>query len=294
VILDENRTYYDILDISPDASSQEVRDAYLRIKATYNRDSLVLYSLVTPEEREETQKVIETAYSVLSDREKRKDYDENHEILGYLDNPFAHHDNKKTEEATIVSIDRVPPMEHSSEDFDILVPPSTDFKETHQEPKSNTSDPFNSSSSPFSVPSTPNLADRHATSGDKGTSIYNQTQYHPREGERSRTLLPAYNSRSSLPQLGLELLREIELEAEWQGPFLKKIREAYKISIEDLSNTTKITKTYINAIESDNFTKLPAPVYVRGFITQIAKALKLVPERVVPVYMTRFKTTTDK
>ena len=90
--------------------------------------------------------------------------------------------------------------------------------------------------------------------------------------------------------MSTDLAREIELESEWRGPFLKRIREAYKISIEELSNTTKITKAYLNAIEADNFTKLPAPVYVRGFITQIAKALRLVPERVVPVYMTRFNT----
>jgi curved DNA-binding protein CbpA len=266
VILDENRAYYEILDISPDASSQEIREAYVRVKATYNRDSLVLYTLVSPEEREETLKNIEAAYAVLSDREKRKDYDENHGIQGFLDNPFAHQKDETRE--NIVSIDRVPPMEQSSEEIDILIPPSTDFQEKQ-----------------FPLPVTPE---------ENHVIVYAQTQYHPREGERSRTRLPSYGSRSTLPQLGADLAREIEIEAEWQGPFLKKIREAYKISIEELSNTTKITKTYLHAIEADNFSKLPAPVYVRGFITQIAKVLKLVPERVVPVYMTRFKTTTNK
>jgi curved DNA-binding protein CbpA len=269
VILDENRTYYDILDISPDANSQEVRDAYVCIKATYNRDSLVLYSLVTPEEREETLKKIETAYEVLSNREKRKEYDENHGILGYLDNPFAHQDTVSPK-MNVVSIDRVPPMEQSGEDIDILIPPSTDFREA------------------------PKNRDKSTPPRDNRAPIYAQTHYHPREGERSRTRLTSYGFHPKLPQIGADLAREIELEAEWQGPFLKRIREAYKISIEELSNTTKITKTYLHAIESDNFTKLPAPVYVRGFITQIAKALKLVPERVVPVYMTRFKTTMDK
>jgi len=284
VILDENRTYYDVLDISPDASIQEVRDAYLRIKSTYNRDSLVLYSLVTPEEREETLKKIETAYAMLSDREKRKNYDENHGIMGDIDNPFAHQGSDPRGK-NVVSIDRVPPMESSSAEFDILIPPSTDFSQPPPAPPQisnnlkHTADEELHPSSPLKT-----------LPEDANTIAYTQTQHHPQESERSRTRLTFYGARSILPQMSTDLAREIELESEWRGPFLKRIREAYKISIEELSNTTKITKAYLNAIEADNFTKLPAPVYVRGFITQIAKALRLVPERVVPVYMTRFNT----
>ncbi|MEO5968689.1 MAG: helix-turn-helix domain-containing protein [Bdellovibrionia bacterium] len=297
MILDENRAYYEILDISPDASSQEVREAYVRVKATYNRDSLVLYTLVSPEEREETLKNIEAAYAVLSDREKRKDYDENHGIQGFLDNPFAHQQHE-TRGENIVSIDRVPPMEQSSEEADILIPPSTDFQEATS-PQPPTFNPTGLTAktpepNPFSMPSSSSSNELPMIPEENQAIVYAQTQYHPREGERSRTRLTSYGTRSALPQIGAELAREIELEGEWQGPFLKKIREAYKISIEELSNTTKISKTYLHAIEADNFTKLPAPVYVRGFITQIAKVLKLVPERVVPVYMTRFKTTTNK
>jgi hypothetical protein len=99
--------------------------------------------------------------------------------------------------------------------------------------------------------------------------------FSPREIEKVRTRYSPYSTKNHLSATQPELIREIGMRIEWHGAFLKKNREAYKISIEELSNTTKITKTYINAIETDSFIKLPAAVYVRGFITQISKALRL-------------------
>jgi flagellar biosynthesis protein FlhG len=85
------------------------------------------------------------------------------------------------------------------------------------------------------------------------------------------------------------LAEEISNEVEWRGPFLKKVREARRISIEELSKITKISKTYLSAIEEELFEKLPAPVFTRGFVTQFAKTLKLNHVPVVAAYMTRFQ-----
>src|SRR4051812_24037021 len=78
----DSPTYYDILDLRPDASPQEVREAYLRTKSTYNKDSVALYTLVSTEEREEMLRRIEEAYEILSNAEKRRDYDRNHGLIG--------------------------------------------------------------------------------------------------------------------------------------------------------------------------------------------------------------------
>ena len=83
--LGENLTYYDVLDLTPDASPQEVRDGYLRTKATYTKDSVALYTLIGSEEREEMLKQIEEAYVVLSNPEKRRDYDRYHGLLSSED-----------------------------------------------------------------------------------------------------------------------------------------------------------------------------------------------------------------
>ena len=42
-------------------------------------------------------------------------------------------------------------------------------------------------------------------------------------------------------------------------------------------------------LEEEAFEKLPAAVFVRGFIVQIAKSLKLPPDQVAPAYMSRYK-----
>src|SRR4051812_35720846 len=111
-------SYYDLLDIASDASPQEVREAYIRSKATYARDNLALYSLVNTEEREEALKKIEEAYFILSHPEKRKQYDQRFGFIQPMENPFttggdSNHEPIDSEPFpnNVISIDRVPPME---------------------------------------------------------------------------------------------------------------------------------------------------------------------------------------
>ena len=56
----------------------------------------------------------------------------------------------------------------------------------------------------------------------------------------------------------------------------------------------KISKTYLNAIENDDFTKLPADVYARGFILQYAKCLKLNVDLVANSYIHNIKSLRAK
>jgi cytoskeletal protein RodZ len=56
-----------------------------------------------------------------------------------------------------------------------------------------------------------------------------------------------------------------------------------------MSNITKISKTYLQAIEQDDYKKLPALVFVRGFLVQVCRILKLPKEKVLDAYLQRFK-----
>ncbi len=94
---------------------------------------------------------------------------------------------------------------------------------------------------------------------------------------------------SSLTNAMDTLEAEIQNELEWKGSFLRKIREIKRYSLDDMANQTKISKTYLTAIEEEAFAKLPAAVFVRGFITQISKVLKLPSDKVALAYMTRYK-----
>lgn len=66
------RDYYEILGISPNASSQEIKKAYRRLAVKYHPDK----NRDNSKEAEEKFKEVSEAYKILSDVEKRKVYDE--------------------------------------------------------------------------------------------------------------------------------------------------------------------------------------------------------------------------
>lgn len=77
----ETQNYYEVLDVKPDASQGEIRQAYLRSKSAYGRDSAALYSLFDEHQTRHIIETIEQAYLVLSNPEKRKEYDRVHGFL---------------------------------------------------------------------------------------------------------------------------------------------------------------------------------------------------------------------
>jgi len=86
-----------------------------------------------------------------------------------------------------------------------------------------------------------------------------------------------------------ELAREIGPETEFTGALLRKVREAYGIEISEISGRTKIGKAHLVAIEEDDFASLPAAVYVRGFVAELAKFLRLDPPQVQRTYLRRMR-----
>lgn len=83
--------------------------------------------------------------------------------------------------------------------------------------------------------------------------------------------------------------QEIEQTIEFTGDFLKKIREYKQVDIPRMAEMTKVSKTYLKNIEEENTTNLPAMVYVRGFVFQYAKCLKLNPDLVATSYLHHIK-----
>jgi len=76
---------------------------------------------------------------------------------------------------------------------------------------------------------------------------------------------------------------------DFSGKFLKEVREYKNVSIEKMSEMSRIMKTYIHFIENEEFSKLPATAYIRGFVFQYAKHLKINPDIVSSSYILRVK-----
>ncbi|MGZ3494989.1 MAG: helix-turn-helix domain-containing protein [Thermodesulfobacteriota bacterium] len=68
------------------------------------------------------------------------------------------------------------------------------------------------------------------------------------------------------------------------GKFLKRERETRSISLEEISNFTKIKQHHLKAIEEDRYEVLPATLYVKGFLTGYARYLALNPRDIVLQY----------
>lgn len=90
-----------------------------------------------------------------------------------------------------------------------------------------------------------------------------------------------------------EFEKQITAQTNWTGDFLKKIRDYKNISLDQISQRTKINSYYIQALEEMNPKSLPATVFVRGYVIQIAKELHLPEKAVADSYMQNFKKLTN-
>jgi curved DNA-binding protein CbpA len=71
----EEQTYYEILEVTPNATAKEIHQAYEHAKETFNDDSVAIYSLFSEQEIRKIQVAIEEAYRVLLDEALRKSGD---------------------------------------------------------------------------------------------------------------------------------------------------------------------------------------------------------------------------
>src|SRR5262245_26275578 len=65
------------------------------------------------------------------------------------------------------------------------------------------------------------------------------------------------------------------------GETLKRARLKKQLTIEQLAQQTKINRHALEALEENDLDRLPADVYVRGFIRTYAREVDVDPEEVV-------------
>lgn len=87
---------------------------------------------------------------------------------------------------------------------------------------------------------------------------------------------------------------ELTPDTQFTGILLRQVREAKRINLRDISHRTKIGMPYLKAIESEDFSKLPAVVYTTGFVTELARYLRLDHQQVSRTYIRRFKRYIDE
>lgn len=68
------------------------------------------------------------------------------------------------------------------------------------------------------------------------------------------------------------------------GKYLKRERELRKVSIEEVSRSTRIKESFLKALEEDRYDLCPPSFYVKGFLTNYARYLGLDPEGIILRY----------
>ena len=220
----EDLNYYELLEIQPDASSQDIHRAYEKIRKIYEPNSIALYSLFSAEETTSINQRIEEAYRTLVYEETRKRYD-------------------------------------------------LQLRQT-QAPPAWTAAP--SAEKPL-----PTQPQQPSLSLEKDSRRFKSAE----PMQKQEPLLPPMPVQAVIMPTPQPLPSTV---TEFTGAVLKGLREQCNVTVRNIADMTKLGTRYIEFIEAENFGKLPARAYIRGFLSLYAKALGYEPERLVNDYMKRY------
>jgi flagellar biosynthesis protein FlhG len=190
----EQQTLYEVLEVDPGASDEEIRRAYKRVREMYASDSMVVCGLFAPERLEVVHERIELAYDSLLDPERRKRYD-----------------------------------------LELF---------------------------PEGIP-------RRSVPTPSGTPVSRPDETPPRV-----EIVP--------PE------PEITASTEFSGSLLRAVRVSRGIDLVDVAQRTKISIAHLRAIEEERWELMPATVYLRGFLVEYARTLRLDPGRVSRTFLERY------
>jgi len=79
------------------------------------------------------------------------------------------------------------------------------------------------------------------------------------------------------------------------GNYLKRRREDLDLPLKVIATRTRIRRTHLESIEEERLQDLPAPVYLRGFLIEFAKALGVKdPKELALRYLALYKENGEK
>lgn len=195
----EDLSMYEVLEIDPGASDEEIRRAYKRAREMYEPHSMVVCGLFTPERLALVGQRIEDAYDTLLDPEKRKA-----------------HDLK-------LFPDGVPPRPTPAHGVQPV--PAT-------------------ASGPSRTDETP-------------------------------------------PKVEMPPAPDILPDTEFSGSLLRQVREAHGVELLAIAQRTKVGIGHLRSIEEEHWSAMPATVYLRGFLVEYARFLRLDIGHVTRTYLAR-------
>jgi hypothetical protein len=218
----EDLNFYELLEVSPLATAQEIHKAYERVRRVYDPNSIALYSLFTPEETAVIHQRVEDAYRTLIYEDNRRQYDAMLRERNEISEPPA---------------------------------PAQPPAYQHQ------------------------LGQQSMTFTDEFLPL-------PERNTKPQTAATVFTPVPEPPAPVSEFI------GEFTGPAIKALREQRGQNLRGIADLTKVSARYLEFIEEENFQKLPARTYIRGFLILYAKALGCAnAERLAGDYLKRYDAT---
>jgi flagellar biosynthesis protein FlhG len=199
-------SHYELLEVPPTASFEDIRRANRRIRDIYGAESVAVSGLYDPASLEAVHRRLDLSYTTLMDAAKRKEYD-----------------------------------------LELF---------------------------PDGVPMPVQIAVPRLDSAAARVPVHHAPAHKADDGA-------ALAVRPPMP--------ELSPRTEFSGPLLRQIREAIGVELREIAERSKIGMAYLSALEGEVFGKLPAPVYVRGFLSEYARILGLDAARVKQTYLDRYR-----
>jgi len=361
----EEPTLYDVLEVEPEASLDELRAAVERARETYGTESLAVYALVDETQLDEVRAKLDEAAAVLLDPTRRASYDRSIGRFG-TSTLWAEDDD---DEAPLPPIEPGPHARAAPLDLDA----GADEVEEEPPPRqhalaldlSEGPGPFGrgggSAPPPAGVGEAPagDASPAPLLSGDWAAAVpaaaraspppeVEATAAEPEDDAPAQS--PAARDRASEeveiseavaedvapssggglpPSLGLRfkpgppperpeipaaapplpapvpievaampehlpelparrdgrIRLDIPSDAEFNGELLRRVRESYGLSLQQVAERTRITRIHLENVEADRYDRLPATVYLRGILVNLARELRLDPARVSKTYL---------
>lgn len=251
------QTLYEVLDVPPDAAPAEVERAYERAVSLYGPGSIVTYTLMSTEEAGQLAARIEEARRTLLDAASRSRYDE---TLGLAPGKPA-----RPEGAGGAA------PEAAAGTAGVALPAAAEGAPP----------PAAATEAPPPVPPAP-----AAAAGAPPAPL-------------PLSAVAAGGAAPAPPPVPIPLRVEaarpgerdvvVAEDAAWTGEVLRRVREARGMSVQQISERTRVVRHHVENIEAERFGLLPAPVYLRGILQAIARELRLDPQKVSRSYLERLQ-----
>jgi hypothetical protein len=278
-------TWYQVLDVDRDVDATGLLLAYERAVSLIEGRHLGGYFLLDPAAIAVARLDIEAALAILGDVERRQAYDRS------LDGDDADGPTTPTTPTTTPTVTLTPrtltpslrflaPVE-GSDDRRATVPPAT-------------VPPATVPPAPASLPARAGAAatvlPRAAMLGSSLPPTPSRTSWSPlppaaprptsfvSSGTPRPVEMPTTSTPTPLPGI-------FSLDGEVNGQTLRRLREARRLTIDELAEATKIRRPYLAAIEEQDLDALPSRVYLRGFLTQIARVLRVDKQKLADGYL---------